>query len=349
MKTRASHGAGFFVAGRIDIQRQQSPRAARDFGSKFPSIRPDRCCYNPRLTFDTTRTRSTGPTMDPTHGNTNQPLEDLDHWEDDLRQRYPEPEKPRSAFRNYEASTRPSVREFYRLNHQFQCVDFVRQKRAEYLPLQKRHMSVWEAIELLNTLVDDSDPDIDLPQIEHLMQTAEAIRADGHPRWFVLTGLIHDLGKILCLYGEPQWAVVGDTFPVGCEFSDSIVLHDFFETNPDKTDPRYNSPLGIYQEHCGLDQVMMSWGHDEYLYHVVKNYLPLEGLYMIRYHSFYPAHRENAYQHLMNAQDVAMFEWVRKFNPYDLYTKSQKRVDVESLRPYYEDLISEYFPAEIDW
>src|SRR5438128_8381948 len=35
--------------------------------------------------------------------------------------------------------------------------------------------------EYLNTLVDDSDPDTDLTQIEHLLQTAEAIRKDAHP------------------------------------------------------------------------------------------------------------------------------------------------------------------------
>ena len=77
-------------------------------------------------------------------------------------------------------------------------------------------MGIWEAMEFLNTLVDDSDPDTDLNQIEHLVQVAEAMRRDGKPRWFILTGLIHDLGKILCLFDEPQWAVVGDTFPVGC-------------------------------------------------------------------------------------------------------------------------------------
>ena len=93
-------------------------------------------------------------------------------------------------------------------------------------------MGIWEAMEFLNTLVDDSDPDTDLTQIEHLMQTAEAIRADGHPRWFILTGLIHDLGKILCLFGEPQWAVVGDTFPVGCRYSDKIVFPEFFARQP---------------------------------------------------------------------------------------------------------------------
>ena len=125
----------------------------------------------------------------------------------------------------------------------------------------------------LNTLVDDSDPDTDLSQIEHLLQTAEAIRADGHPRWFILTGLIHDLGKILCLMGEPQWAVVGDTFPVGCAYSPKVVYHEFFELNPDCDDARYSTRLGIYEANVGMDRVNMSWGHDEYLYHVVKDYL----------------------------------------------------------------------------
>lgn len=44
---------------------------------------------------------------------------------------------------------------------------------------------------------------------------ADAIRRDGQPRWLILTGLIHDLGKILCLFGEPQWAVVGDVDSAG--------------------------------------------------------------------------------------------------------------------------------------
>jgi inositol oxygenase len=280
---------------------------------------------------------------------TRNPLSDLDEWEEDLLRRYPEPDKPREQFRDYERTTRPSVREFYRLNHQHQCVDFVRSKRQQYLPLRTRRMGIWEAMEFLNTLVDDSDPDIDLPQIEHLMQTAEAIRADGHPRWMILTGLLHDLGKVLCLFGETQWAVVGDTFPVGCKFSDKIVFAEFFQANPDWQVAAYQTPLGIYEEACGLDNVLMSWGHDEYLYYVTRDYLPLEAQYIIRYHSFYPAHREREYEYLMNDQDKSMFAWVRRFNPYDLYTKSERRVNVEQLRPFYDELINEYFPAEIAW
>jgi inositol oxygenase len=275
------------------------------------------------------------------------PLENLDAWEEFLKERYPE--KPKEAFRNYQGDARPCVREFYRLNHRHQTLDFVLAKKQEYLPLRKRAMGTWEAMEFLNTLVDNSDPDTDLSQIEHLLQTAEAIRHDGHPRWFILTGLIHDLGKVLCLFGEPQWAVVGDTFPVGCAFSERVVFPEFFADNPDSRVAAYQTPCGVYEEHGGLDGVHLSWGHDEYLYHVVRDYLPPEALAMIRYHSFYAAHREGAYAHLMNDQDRQMFQWVRTFNPYDLYSKSARRPDLAELRPFYEDLIAEYFPPVLRW
>jgi inositol oxygenase len=280
--------------------------------------------------------------------NSSGPLEDLDEWESFLRDRYPQP-GVKSTFRDYDKNVRPGVREFYRLNHTHQTVDFVQAKKEEYLPSTRQRMGIWEAMEYLNTLVDDSDPDTELTQIEHLMQTAEAIRADGHPRWFILTGLIHDLGKILCLWGEPQWAVVGDTFPVGCRYSEKIVFPEFFAANPDSENPDYQTECGIYEPGCGLDKVDLSWGHDEYLYHVVKDHLPDEALAMIRYHSFYPAHRENAYQHLMNDRDRYQMEWVRKFNPYDLYSKGHQPPDVSALKPYYQELIGEFFPAKLNW
>jgi inositol oxygenase len=280
-----------------------------------------------------------------------QPLDHLDDWEESLAARYPSAasEKPKAAFRDYRAEARPSVKEFYRLNHRYQTLDFVLAKKREYLPLRKRRMGIWEAMEFLNTLVDDSDPDTDLSQIEHLLQAAEAIRGDGHPRWFIVTGLIHDLGKILCLFGEPQWAVVGDTFPVGCAFSDKVVFPEFFADSPDAANPAYQSPCGIYSEGCGLEQVHLSWGHDEYLYQAVKPYLPEPALYMIRYHSFYAAHKEGEYGHLMNDRDREMFDWARAFNPYDLYSKAAARPDVAALRPFYEELIAEFFPAQLDW
>src|SRR4030095_5461671 len=132
-----------------------------------------------------------------------QPNSVLEEWEEFVKERYPEssqpaqpfkatdPQKKKSEFRNYEANARPSVREFYRLNHLHQTHEFVRAKKAEYLGLQRMKMGVWEAAEYLNQLVDDSDPDTDLSQLEHLLQTAEQLRGDNQPRWMILTGFVH--------------------------------------------------------------------------------------------------------------------------------------------------------------
>ena len=255
--------------------------------------------------------------------------------------------KPQDAYRDYGSPGRDTVREFYRLNHRYQTHDLVLAKKADFLAFNRRAMSPWEALDYLNTLVDDSDPDTALPQIDHLLQTAEAIRADGHPDWMVLTGFIHDLGKVLCLFGEPQWAVVGDTFPTGCPYSSKIVYSEFFAENPDLQRADFQTATGIYKKGCGLSNVQMSWGHDEYLYHLTKDYLPQPAQYMIRFHSFYAWHREGAYAYLLDDTDRAMLPWVQKFNPYDLYSKNPERPQLADLKPYYDSLMAKYLPATI--
>jgi inositol oxygenase len=280
------------------------------------------------------------------------PLGSLDEWEDDVLERYPDPEeetfnKTKDEFRNYENPVRDTVKEFYRLNHTYQTYDFVKEKKNNYLQFNKKEMPVWQAFDFLNQLVDDSDPDTDLDQLQHLLQTSESIRRDGHPDWMILTGLMHDMGKVLCLFGEPQWAVVGDTFPVGCAYSDKIVYPEFFKNNPDYSNPEYNSQYGIYEKGCGLRNVQMSWGHDEYVYQMLKDYLPEEGLYMLRFHSFYAWHREGEYDYLMDDHDREMLKWVKLFNPYDLYSKSPNPPNLQELKPYYEDLIKKYLPETL--
>ncbi|XP_059644614.1 inositol oxygenase 1-like [Cornus florida] len=261
-------------------------------------------------------------------------------------------------FRDYDAESerQQGVENFYRTNHINQTYDFVKRMREEYGKLDKVEMSIWECCELLNNVVDESDPDLDEPQIEHLLQTAEAIRRDyPNEDWLHLTGLIHDLGKVLLLpsFGElPQWAVVGDTFPLGCAFDESIVHHKYFKENPDYKNGAYNTKYGIYSEGCGLNNVLMSWGHDDYMYLVAKENktaLPSAALFIIRYHSFYGLHRAGAYKHLMNEEDVENLKWLQIFNKYDLYSKSKVRIDVEEVKPYYLSLIQKYFPAKLRW
>ncbi|XP_077908468.1 inositol oxygenase isoform X3 [Ictidomys tridecemlineatus] len=173
--------------------------------------------------------------------------------------------KDQGSFRNYTSGPLlDRVFATYKLMHTHQTVDFVRKKHAQFGSFSCNKMTVMEAVDMLDSLVDESDPDVDFPNSFHAFQTAEGIRK-AHPDkdWFHLVGLLHDLGKVLALWGEPQWAVVGDTFPVGCRPQASVVFCDStFQENPDLWDPRYSSELGMYQPHCGLENVLMSWGHD---------------------------------------------------------------------------------------
>jgi len=209
----------------------------------------------------------------------------------------------------------------------------------------------------LNTIQDESDPDnSNLPQIYHCYQTGEKLREvwpGEEYDWLHLTGLIHDLGKVLLApkWGpEPQWAVVGDTFPVGCQHSEKNVYASLFSRNPDTLNPKYSTLYGIYEPHCGFDAVHMSWGHDEYLYHVLKKNgctLPDKGLYLIRYHSFYPWHREGAYEHLASQTDIEMRSLLRDFSNCDLYSKCDADLTAPEIEAYYKSLIKKYFPTEI--
>ncbi|CAK9819975.1 Inositol oxygenase [Anthophora plagiata] len=266
--------------------------------------------------------------------------------------------KLESKFRDYtDDPTDPvkeRVRKTYHKMHANQTVEFVQSRMKEWLRFDKFKMTIKDALVKLNDLVDESDPDTTLPNIVHAFQTAESIRKK-HPDldWFHLTGLLHDLGKIMAFYGEPQWAVVGDTFPVGCAWADSIVYRETsFEENPDGKDARYNTKYGMYKAKCGMSNLLMSWGHDEYLYRVLvhnNTKLPKEALAMIRYHSFYPWHAAGDYMHFCTSEDMAMLKWINEFNKFDLYTKSGDIPDIENLWPYYEMLIDKYIPGVLEW
>lgn len=127
----------------------------------------------------------------------------------------------------------------------------------------------------------------------HMLQTAEGIRRAGHPDWMQLVGLIHDMGKIMFLWGAPedgqvgtaegpQWALGGDTWVVGCRIPDCTVFPEFNTLNPDMHDERYNTELGIYQPQCGFENLQFAYGHDEYLYRMlVRTIEPLLPIYCV--------------------------------------------------------------------
>jgi inositol oxygenase len=215
-----------------------------------------------------------------------------------------------------------------------------------------------QIIDDLNNFVDPSDPDLKLPQSIHCYQTAERLREMiigteyQDFDWLPLVGLIHDCGKILFRLGYQAHEIVGDTFPVGCPFSDEIIYYDYFVNNPDHQ--KYESVLGIYSPHVGFENIHFSWGHDEYFASVLEKnidgqnnqrlFLPKEAIYIIRFHSFYAWHQKQAYTHLASTHDWEMLPLLQFFQRGDLYSKEENKENfvTEEMKMYYNDLLRRY-------
>lgn len=244
------------------------------------------------------------------------------------------------------------VKDTYQKNHQNQTLDYVLYKKEHYKQPILGDINIWELIEKLDNIVDESDPDTSLPQSQHALQTAEAIEKKYPDKeWLQVTGLIHDLGKVLLLKNEPQWSVVGDTFPVGCDFSSDIIYHELFSDNPDNL--KFGK-LGIYQENCGLCNVHFSWGHDEFLAKTLEKnielgrcLLPSDSIYIIRYHSFYAHHQSEAYNYLLDSKDKEMLPLLKEFQKFDLYTKTEQEVDIGSLKDKWKKKLKTFFVGDI--
>ena len=153
-------------------------------------------------------------------------------------------ERENAGHRSFEDAPAHVV-ELYKENHREQTFAVAGAKAARFRGLGERKMSAWDALLELDELVDESDPDIELGQLDHALQTAEAARVAAAPEWLVLTALVHDLGKVLCLLGEPQWAVVGDTFPVGCKAPEDGIHECQFLKNSPQTLENVHHPIQI--------------------------------------------------------------------------------------------------------
>lgn len=246
--------------------------------------------------------------------------------------------------------------DFYKTLRQNQTYQYNLDMRNRFKIDPTNQMTVYDAMTQLDKFVDHSDPDIHIPNFYHAFQTAESMRKDRLSEWLQLTGLIHDLGKVMYLRGDDscgtgakeQWGIVGDTFIVGCRIPDVVVYPEFNDLNPDMHDKRYNTGKGIYSGGCGIDNVMALWGHDEYLYRVLfenKSSLPPESLKIIRYHSLYPWHKEGAYVELESMDDAWTKELLNLFNQYDLYSKTNTKYSQDQLiylQNYYGNLVEKF-------
>lgn len=257
------------------------------------------------------------------------------------------------------------VRAHYREMRHRQTVEFVDRMEALHLTFDHRVAPLKEMFATLDSFVDRSDPDLTLPNRIHALQAAERARKNGEPDWLVFTALIHDLGKVMFLWGSPedgssgkadgpQFALGGDTWVIGCALPAANVFPEFNALNPDAAHPVYGTENGVYAPGCGLFNLRYAFGHDEYVYRwALRNKidLPLEAYAMLRLHSCYPMHRHGAYARFYGEGDAALLEAVTRFNAYDLYTKADEvALDFEALwTDFYGPLVEKFAPGDLVW
>ncbi|MFQ5697379.1 MAG: inositol oxygenase family protein [Myxococcota bacterium] len=243
---------------------------------------------------------------------------------------------------------RPDVRGFYERHNRDQSLARARERAEHWAQRRIGRATVWERFSELANVRDASDGDLQgMSQLGHALQTANAIREAGRSEDWIVLGLVHDLGKLIQQHGERPEFVVGDIFPLGCAFSPKIRHAELLERNPDAGDPRYATRLGIYDEGCGLEQVTFAFGHDQYLYEILRDRVPREIAWTIRHHSFQSIAGE--YLFLFDESDRALRQsHMIPFAAYDLYTKDPDQVCDEALDEYRE-LLERWFPEPLDW
>lgn len=200
--------------------------------------------------------------------------------------------------------------------HRSQTLEDVAALNEKYKTPAIGKMMVSEAVMKLNLVTDPTDKELyEVTQWGHCVQVVVMMEREGVTNEeFLVSGLVHDLGKILLHTGEDPANVVCDNFPVG-----------------------------VYPEKSGLDNVVFQWNHDEFGYMRLKNHMPEHLAKLIRYHSINPSTLK-----YLSAADTWLYEkYLRPFRRYDKLSKSvteMPQIDVDK----YMKLLDKWFPSPIE-
>ena len=152
----------------------------------------------------------------------------------------------------------------------------------------------------------------------------------------------------------PEYFSVGDIYPLGCLFQESNIYYDkqYYKLCSDFKNSDFNTINGIYEPHCGFENITMTFSHDYYLYNVFlksAHILPDEALYIIRFHSFYAWHTPHnnirSYSNLANDLDWKNLPLLKLFQKTDLYSKHNEIPNIQKLEPFYQNIINKYISS----
>eukprot|EP00127_Corallochytrium_limacisporum_P000114 Clim_evm21s4 gene=Clim_evmTU21s4 len=249
-------------------------------------------------------------------------------------------------------------RSFYEHHKRMSFVETCLHHR-KYREQTQAKLSIEEALELLgksNKATNCFKPlvsDNVLADSFLLLHTARTLFPDDPELHFL--AMICNMGRLLLLWGEPDWVIVGETYPVGCRFQEQIAFYDFLRGNPDFANVEYGTYYGVYQPNCGFDAVVMCWSDCEYLYSCLSASatcnLSDTALAALRLQDFHSWIVHGAYHHLAAEPDFAVVGVVDKLHQIKATASeaSVESVDETELLKYATCLIDEFCPGKVDW
>lgn len=175
---------------------------------------------------------------------------------------------------------------------------------------------VWDLVEKLSLVIDPTDRELyGVSQWIHTLQVLDGMEKDNiQDPEILLAGILHDVGKILLLFGELPENVVCD-----------------------------NDLLN--KDAIGLNNCYFNWNHDEFAYLKFKNYVPDKISKIIRYHSIKMNILTN--NNIMTNDDILFVEnYLIPFRKWDKTTKSIYNIPNVDIS-YYKDLVFSFFPKKI--
>lgn len=151
-------------------------------------------------------------------------------------------------------------------------------------------IDIWSAIEKLSMVSDPTDKELySVSQWVHTLQVIEGMENDGiDDEELFLAAWLHDVGKLLLLTDEDPANVVCDNFVIS----------------------------GIHKS--GLNNCYLNWNHDEWAYMKLKDYVPDNVAWLIRYHSI----NESCYEYFDDNDNIYSHKYLKTFKKYDKGTKS---------------------------
>jgi GNAT superfamily N-acetyltransferase len=252
-------------------------------------------------------------------------------------------------------SDSPGRRQHHRRMWATQSVAYASEMREKHSSFCLGAMTLEEALNLSKHLLANpfsmstgEQQTKNAPSVRTLLfRTAELARKEGHPDWVQFVALVHGLAGVLtCLRSmafssrespmadtdtgdgedfEFDWTIHVDSRVLGCKASEHSTFAEFRHLNPDGGDVRYNTTNGLYDEHVGLENVLLSWTSSDYMYDMLKHNhvrLPGEAYSILQLFPLVDWHRRGRHSSLSNETDEELKPFVAEF--YELVDRSRE-------------------------